>query len=84
MNNHLLIDKPALYFISIITSALHTQRFQKSSGACGTPEKNTEKKKKHNERKIIYTFIFIYQPHSIYSERTQYLATNDNSKTSEV
>jgi len=45
-NNHVLIDKPALHFISIITSALHTQCFQKSSGACGTPEKNTEKKEK--------------------------------------
>lgn len=58
MNNHVLIDKPALYFISIITSALHTQCFQKSSGACGTPEKNTEKKT-HNEIKIIYAHIYL-------------------------
>lgn len=57
MNNNLLIDKPALYFISIITSALHTQRFQKSSGACGTPER-IQKKNTMKERLYIHLYLY--------------------------
>jgi len=46
-------------------------------------EKRKEKKNM-KERLYIHIYIFIYQPHSIYSAKTQYLATNDNSKTSKV
>lgn len=54
MTNHVLINKPALYFISIITSALRTQRFQKSRGVGGTPE---EKYRKKTQWKKDYRFI---------------------------
>lgn len=60
MMDHVLINKPALHFISIITSALRTQKpFRKAVGFVALRRKDTEK---NTMKERLYIHIYIYIP----------------------